>query len=114
MNCSSIVVTVAMEMTDNIINKIKESGICEYHLHKENQIIVTIEVETIEKEITIINEIQGWQGVISAEMVYSYCENQINALRDNVEILDSVPPVLADETLRAEQITYHGDLKRKI
>ena len=114
MNCSSIVITVADEMTNSLISKIKESGICEYHLHKENQIIATIEVDAIEKEIAIIKDIQGWQGVISAEMVYSYCEDQINSLRDNVEILDSVPPVLADETLRAEQITYHGDLKRKI
>ncbi len=113
MNCSSIVLLVENDRADELIAKINQSDICEYHLHENNKIVITIEAENTEKEVMAVKELQAWDGVVSAEIVYSYCEDNIKILQDNVEFGTDVPGVLTDDSIPAEKIKYNGDLKKK-
>ena len=56
MNLSSIVVLTKPEHLDEVLNVIKNTDACEYHLHDDKgRIIVTIEGKNTEEEITKLN-----------------------------------------------------------
>lgn len=77
------------------------------------RIIITIEGEGVEQEIAKLRSIQQAEHVISAEMMYAYSEDELDALKTNVENSGSHPAWLNDESIRAEDIRYHGDLKKR-
>ena len=52
-------------------------------------------------------------GVISAEMMFAYSEEELDALKSRVEANQHMPKWLNDENVRAEDIRYHGDLKKR-
>ena len=45
-------------------------------------------------------------------MHYSYNEDELDQMKDNLEI-SKIPEWLNDENIKAEEIEYHGDLKKK-
>lgn len=112
MTLSSVVVQTKPEKINSVIDNIKKSKLCEYHLHDEKgRIIITLEGENIEEEINKLKKIQQFPDVISAEMVYSYDEEELDRLRENLD--DSIPEWLNDENTTAKDIIYKGDLKKK-
>jgi len=44
----------------------------------------------------------------------AYSEDELDQERDNLVKSDVVPDVLKNDAIRAEDITYHGDLKKKL
>ncbi|MRJ02940.1 MAG: chaperone NapD [Epsilonproteobacteria bacterium] len=113
MTLSSCVIRCLPEELEAVKKRVEESGVCEIHLvDDQGYIIVTIEGEGIEEEIQKLKTLQFLEGVLSAEMVYSYSEDQLDALREDLEIQDPVPEIL-EKDVPAEQIVYHGDLKKK-
>ncbi|MRI83833.1 MAG: nitrate reductase [Nitratiruptor sp.] len=113
MTLSSCVVRCHPQDLEAVRQRIEESGVCDIHLvDKQGYIIVTIEGENIEEEIQKLKVLQFLDGVLSAEMVYSYSEDQLDALREDLEIQDPVPEIL-EKDVPAEQIVYNGDLKKK-
>lgn len=93
---------------------LKESNLCEYHLHDgQGRIIITIEGAGVEEEIGKLRRIQQMPGVISAEMMFAYSEEELEMLKNRVEANQHMPAWLNDETVRAEDIRYHGDLKKR-
>ncbi len=82
MNVSSIVVKTAPEHMDNVIDKINTIDFCEVHFsNKEGKIVVTIEGESINEQMESMKCIQGIPNVSSANLAYSYCEDEtISAL----------------------------------
>ena len=46
-------------------------------------------------------------------MHYSYSEDELDLAREEFEQADEVPEMLNNDSLRAEQIVYHGDLRKK-
>ena len=115
MNISSIVVQTKPEFITELINHINESNICEYHLKDDKgKIIVTIEGKNTEEEVSKLKVLQSFPHVISAEMMYSYSENELDEIRHNLESNDdNTPAWLNDENVTAENIEYHGDLKKQ-
>lgn len=114
MNLSSIVVQVKPEYLEELISTIKESSFCEYHLHDEKgRIIVTVEGEGIEEEIKKLKKIKTLPNVISAEVVYSYSEDEIDREMKKLENSDNLPEWLNDNNIKAEDIKYGGDLKKR-
>ncbi len=112
MTLSSIVVQTKPNTLNSVIENLKKSELCEYHLHDEKgRIIITVEGENVEEEISKLQEIQAFPDVISAEMVYSYDEEELDKLRENLD--DKIPEWLNDADAKAEDIVYHGDLKKK-
>lgn len=114
MTLSSILIQATPEHLLSLVEKLKDMDLCEYHLHDEKKasIIVTIEGKDTGEEIQKLTSIQNMDWVISAEMIYSYHEDELEQLRENLE-LSNIPEWLNNENIDAKDIVYHGDLKRK-
>ena len=116
MNISSIVVQVLKENVDKVVEELKNSDFCDYHFHDKDKgkIIVTVEGEGVTEEIAKLKKIQELPYVISADMMMSYSEEELDKEREKLDLQDPVAPMLNDDSIRAEDIVYHGDLKKKI
>ncbi|RBQ29135.1 chaperone NapD [Aliarcobacter vitoriensis] len=114
MNISSIVVQTLPKNLENVIESLKKSGICDYHMHDEiGRVIVTIEGKNVEEELKKLKVIEAIPNVISADMQMSYSEEELSSHLEVLENSDAVPKVLNDKDIKVEDIVYHGDLKRK-
>ncbi len=114
MNISGILVQTRPERVIGLVEEIKASDICEYHVHDElGRIIVTLEEVSTEKEIEKLKMLQKLKGVIAADMMYSYSEEELDGLRDDIEKGGEIPEWLNDPNAKAKDITYNGDLKKK-
>ncbi len=114
MNISSIVVLVNPEHEPGIIETIKKSDFCEFHLSSgDGRIVVTFEGDSIEEEMESLKKLKAIPGIISAEMVYSYTEDELDQERDKLEVAPEYPDWLNKDNIDARDITYKGDLKGK-
>jgi nitrate reductase NapD len=91
------------------------SEICEFHFgdKEKGKIIVTIEGEDVGEEIEKLKQIQVAPYVIAADMMMTYQEDMLDEEIKNLEAQGPVPSWLNDENVRAEDIVYKGDLKKK-
>lgn len=114
MNISSIVVQTTPKYVDEVVESLKNSGVCDYHLHDEKgRIIVTVEGDGVKEEIAKLKVIQTLPHVICADMQMAYSEDE---LAENMEVLenaDVVPTILNDDVFDPRKIVYNGDLKKK-
>lgn len=115
MNLSSVVILTKTEHLEGVLQAIKTSKECEYHLHDEKgRIIVTIEGKDTEEEIARLKSIQQIPNVISAEMVFAYSEDELEKEREKLEKSgDNIPEWLNDPNAEIKDIKYGGDLKGK-
>ena len=115
MNISSIVVQTTPKFLDEVVQRLKDSDVCDYHFHDEKgRVIVTIEGEGVEEEIKKLTTIQEMPHVVAADMSFAYSEEELEAERDKLEKEGtSLPAWLNDENATPKDITYHGDLKKK-
>ena len=114
MNISSIVVQVRQEYVEEVVEALKAADFCDYHFHDKalGKIIVTVEGEGVSEEIAKVKQIQAVPHVISAEMMMAYSEEELDQERSKLEMGPNVPEMLNDDSIRAEEIVYHGDLKK--
>jgi nitrate reductase NapD len=114
MNISGIVVLTKQENLEKVIRQIKKADYCEYHLHSdEGKIIVTIEGESVSDEIAALKKIKQIPGVIAADMVYSYAEDELDRERDKLESDGTIPVWLNNNEADIRDIKYGGDLRGK-
>ncbi len=113
MNISSIVIQVLPEYCKSTLELIKSSELCDYFMHDETKIIVTIEGEDISEEIGKLKQIQKIDHVISADMMYSYSEDELEKEKDKIEKSGNINEWLNDTNQNAGLINYAGDLKKK-
>jgi len=115
MNISSIVVQVRQEHIDEVVETLKAADFCDYHFHDKSigKIIVTVEGESVNEEIAKVKQIQAVPHVIAADMMMTYSEEELEKERSKLEMAPNVPEMLNDDSIRAEDIVYHGDLKKK-
>ncbi|MBK6303534.1 MAG: chaperone NapD [Arcobacter sp.] len=114
MNISSIVVQTLPKYLDSVIENLKKSGVCDYHMHDEKgRIIITIEGKNVEEELKKLKVIEAIPYVSSADMQMSYSEEELANHMEVLENADLVPKVLQDKDIKAEDVVYRGDLKRK-
>lgn len=113
MNISSIVINTLPDNIDRLLNIIEANpDICEYHLHDDKgRIIVTIEAPGVEEEVAKLQLIQSFPYVISAQMVFSYSEDELEENRKMLETNDKLPEWLNDPNAKLGDIKYNGDLK---
>lgn len=114
MNVSSIVVQVKSEFVEGVVEVLKASDFCDYHLHdvSKGKIIVTVEGEGVEEEIAKLVKIQELPHVIAADMMMTYQE-ELDKERDKLEFSDAVPAMLNAKNVNPKDIVYGGDLKKK-
>ena len=107
MNISGIVVIATPEHFETVLDGLERSTLAEVHFNDgEKTIIVTIEGENVGVETEKLREIQTMDHVLSAEMSYSYSEEELDKLREDVELSrGEVPEFLNNEDARAEVIS---------
>ncbi|MFV0480500.1 MAG: chaperone NapD [Campylobacteraceae bacterium] len=82
MNISSIVVSTLPKNIEKVIERLKKIPHVDYHFHDEmGRIIVTIEAKNVSDEIAVLHKIEKVEGVISADMSYSYAEEELEKER---------------------------------
>ena len=114
MNISSIDVQTLPKYLDSVIENLKKSGVCDYHMHDEKgRIIITIEGKNVEEELKKLKVIEAIPYVSSADMQMSYSEEELSNHMEVLENADLVPKVLNDKDIKVEDMIYRGDLKRK-
>ena len=114
MNISSIVVQTLPQNVESVIESLKESGVCDYHLHDpKGKIIVTVEGKDVEEEIAKLVAIQILPNIIAADMMMTYQEDQLDEEIRKLEKEDVVPAMLNDDNVDPRKIVYNGDLKKR-
>ena len=115
MNLSSVVIQTLPANLEKVLRVIKESPLCEYHLHDEKgRIIVTIEGKDTEEEVGKLKALQQIPGVVAADLVFAYSENELEDQRSQLEKTeDNIPKWLNDPEATTKDIRYGGDLKGK-
>ena len=113
MNISSIVVQTLPKYIDEVVDSLKKSGVCDYHMHDEKgRIIITIEGDGVQEELKKMKVIEAIPHVISADMQMAYSEEELSSHMNVLENSEVVPKVL-NENVEPFDIVYNGDLKRK-
>jgi nitrate reductase NapD len=114
MNISSIVVQTTPKYLDEVVETLKKSDVCDYHMHDElGRIIITIEGDGVQEELKKLKVIEAIPHVISADMQMAYSEEELSSHMDVLENSDVVPKVLNDNDIKPYEIVYNGDLKKK-
>ncbi|MFW2331411.1 MAG: chaperone NapD [Nitrospinota bacterium] len=113
MNISSIVVQTTPQFLDGVVNALKESDACDYHLHDEKgRIIITIEGADLSEELSKLKVVESIPHVVSATMQMAYSEDELDSNIERLKNADLVPKML-NEDIPVEDIVYKGDLKKK-
>ena len=113
MNVSSIVVQTMPKYLDEVVQAVKDSEVCDYHLHDEKgRIIITIEGEGVAEELDKLRVIEAIPHVIAADMQMAYSADELN---EHMEVIGNanVVPKMLNEDIEAKDIIYNGDLKKK-
>jgi len=115
MNISSVVIQCSSNNYDKVQEWCEKSEICDFHFgdKEKGKIIVTIEGEDVGEEIEKIKKLQTAPYVIAADMMMTYQEDMLDEEIKRVESKDPVPEWLNQDNIRAEDIVYQGDLKKK-
>jgi len=114
MNISSIVVQTLPKHLDEVIENLKKSGVCDYHLHDEKgRIIVTIEGENVAAELEKLKVIEAIDHVIAADMQMAYSEDELDEHINVLNNRDAVPKILNEDNVDVDNVVYNGDMKKK-
>ena len=114
MNISSIVVQTLPKHLDQVVQALKDTDACDYHMHDEKgRIIVTIEGEGVSEELKKLSVIEAIPHVAAADMQMAYSEDELNEHMEVINNADVVPKMLNDDNLDPSDIVYNGDLKKK-
>jgi len=114
MNISSIVVQTVPKYIDEVVQALKDTDACDYHLHDEKgRIIVTIEGAGVSEELEKLHVIEAIPHVVAADMQMAYSEDELDAHMDVINNSDVVPKMLNDDDIDVKDIRYNGDLKKK-
>ncbi len=111
MNVSSIVVKTMPDFMADVKKGLLECGVCELHYEDERGIcIVVIEGENVDEELAKLRVIQAVPHVVSAEMMFSYAEDEIAQNMEQLKNGDVIPKMLKEE-LPAQAVKYGGDVR---
>lgn len=92
MNISSIVVKTSPEHLQAVIDSINNIESCEVHFSDPaGNIVATIEGENISEQMECMKKVQGMPFVFSANLSYSYCEDELT--KGLEQIHDAEDPV---------------------
>jgi nitrate reductase NapD len=113
MNISSIIVKTLPKNYDAVWLNLQESDLCEVHFGDKEKgiIIITIEGECVEEEIEKLRQIEEMPFVISAEMHMSYCEEELDKMKEDIDFNKTLKDLNTEK--KAEEIQYFGSLKGK-
>ena len=86
MNVSSIVVKTTAEHLQKVMDIINTYELCEVHFcDPDGRIVATIEGESISEQMDRMKIIQSIPFVFSANLSYSYCEDELAKSLEEIE-----------------------------
>ncbi|HSB31672.1 MAG TPA: chaperone NapD [Candidatus Sulfobium mesophilum] len=96
MNISGIVVKTAPEHLEQVIERLKTSGLCEVHFRDDKgKIVITLQGKDTNEEIRKLREIMELPDVLCADLAYSYSEDETALSLDKLNLnRDAVPNAL--------------------
>jgi len=113
MNVSSIVVQTLPKYVEEVVQAVKDSPVCDYHLHDEKgRIIITIEGKGVSEELEKLRVIESIPHVIAADMQMAYSADELDQHMEVIGNANVVPKML-NEDMDVKDIVYNGDLKKK-
>ena len=92
-----------------MVEKLKKGDLCEYQIHDEKGRIIVILEE--EGEVAKLTQLQQLPHVLSADMVFSYSEDELEQERSKLEKVEDIPEWMNDPNATFKDIKYGGDLK---
>jgi len=116
MNVSSIVVQTMPKYLDEVVQAVKDSEVCDYHLHDEKgRIIITIEGEGVAEELDKLRVIEAIPHVIAADMQMAYSEDELDENMEVINNRDAVPKILKEDAQNVDidKVRYNGDMKKR-
>jgi nitrate reductase NapD len=114
MNISSIVVQCLPEYVEEVVESLKNTPECDYHMHDEKgRVIITIEGEGVSEELEKLKVIEAIPHVIAADMQMAYSEDELDEHMEVLNNRDAVPKILNQDEIDVDKVVYHGDLKKK-
>ncbi|MCL3781634.1 nitrate reductase [Prolixibacteraceae bacterium JC049] len=111
MNISGVVVRVKTEYAEQIKQQLIEADFCEFHLHQDSVLIVTIEAADIKEEIKKLDQIKNIEHVASAEIAYSFCEEELEREKEVMLQNEQLPNYMNDDNFDIKTIKYGGDIR---
>jgi len=114
MNISSIVVQCLPEYVEEVVESLKNTPECDYHMHDEKgRVIITIEGNGVSEELEKLKVIEVIPHVIAADMQMAYSEDELDEHMEVLNNRDAVPKILNQDDIDVDKVVYHGDLKKK-
>ena len=114
MNVSSIVVQTLPKFLDEVVEALKNTPECDYHLHDEKgRVIITIEGEGVSEELEKLRVIEAIPHVIAADMQMAYSADELEEHMEVIGNANVVPKMLDGDNFDPKDIVYNGDLKKK-
>jgi len=115
MNISSIVVQCLPKYMDEVVESLKNTPECDYHMHDEKgRIIITIEGEGVSQELEKLRVVEAIPHVIAADMQMAYSEDELDEHMEVINNRDVVPKILQDtESVDVDNVVYNGDMKKR-
>ena len=117
MTMSGVLVQVLPKNLDTVYKDLEDSGLCDvFHKDEKGKIIIVLEGENTGEEIQKLKIIQEMPNILSADMIQSNSEEELNQLIDDVEIMhekNHIAEFLNQDNVNPKDIIYKGDLKKK-
>lgn len=113
MNISSVAVRALPQNVQSVVESLRNSDLCEvYHFDEDGRIVVVIEGTDTGEEMQKLQQITAVRHVLSADMVYSYSENELESLYEQIQAggESAIEKVLSDE-MGAEEVKYSGKVE---
>ena len=114
MNVSSIVVQCLPKWVDEVVENLKNTPECDYHVHDEKgRIIITIEGNGVSEELEKLRVIEAIPHVIAADMQMAYSEDELDEHMEVINNRDAVPKILNETDVNIDRVVYNGDMKKR-
>lgn len=110
MNLSSVLIVSKKEKIEQIKEKIEKVPFCSVELVQDDKIIVIIESENLEDELSAYKNLEKLDDIISINMIFSYQdldEEREKILKANFQADDF------NEKLKKDNLEYYGNIYKK-
>jgi nitrate reductase NapD len=106
MTISSAVVKTSPKFLNSLVDILNNSGLCEVFEYDEfGRIIIVLEGNSVGEESEKLKAISQIDGVLSAQMVVSYNEDEMETLRENLNS-NYIVDLLNRDDIDARDIKY--------
>lgn len=110
MNLSSVLILTKEENQEKLIQDINQVPNCSVEMNENGKIIVIIESENLEDELSSYKKLEKLSNIISISMVFSYQD-----LDDDIQkAINSGAIETIEKNEKAENIEYYGSIFRRL